>query len=111
MIVCVALGSGDAVGGGWGRAERVAVAKIEDHRVTSWEVFDVGWGRQHDAGPEGQHHARIAAFLKEHGVQAVVTGHMGDGMVRMLASMNIATHVGASGPARDAALAAGQSPR
>ena len=111
MIVCVALGAGDTVGGGWGRAERVAVAKIADHQIASWEVFDVGWGRLHDAGPEGQHHARIATFLKDHGVEAVVTGHMGDGMVRMLASMHIAAQVGASGPARDAALAAAQSPR
>ena len=111
MIVCVALGAGDTVGGGWGRADRVAVAKVDGEQIASWEVFDVGWGRQHDAGPEGQHHARIAMFLKDHGVQAVVTGHMGDGMVRMLSSMNIAAHVGANGPARPAALAAAQSPR
>jgi predicted Fe-Mo cluster-binding NifX family protein len=111
VIVCIALGAGDTVGGGWGRAERVAVAKVEGPNIASWEVFDVGWGRLHGAGPEGQHHARIATFLKDHGVQTVVTGHMGDGMTQMLSRMNIATRVGASGPARDAALEAAQSPR
>ena len=105
MIVCVALGAGEAVGGGWGRAERVAVANITDGRIAEWNEFDVGWGRLHDAGPEGQHHARIATFLKDHRVEVVVTGHMGDGMVRMLSSMNIDVRVGVSGPARDAVLA------
>ena len=111
MIVCVALGPDGAVGGGWGRADRVAVASVADGRIAQWEEFDVGWGRLHDVGPEGQHHGRIATFLKDHGVQTVVTGHMGDGMVQMLSKMNIAARVGASGPARDAAVAAAQSPR
>ena len=111
MIVCVALGDGDVVGGGWGRADRVAVARVADGRVAEWQEFAVGWGRLHDAGPEGQHHARIAGFLMQHHVEAVVTGHMGPGMVQMLSSMKIAAHVGVTGPARDAAVAAAQSPR
>jgi predicted Fe-Mo cluster-binding NifX family protein len=111
MIVCVALGPDGAVGGGWGRAERVAVARVEGGAIASWEEFDVGWGRAHDAGPEGQHHARIARFLMDHHVETIVTGHMGPGMERMLAGMKIAGRTGVTGPAREAAIAAAQSPR
>ena len=109
MIVCVALGPDGQVGGGWGRADRVAVADVRGGEITKWEEFDVGWGRQHDQGPEGQHHARIATFLQEHKVEAVVTGHMGPGMVQMLARMRIAVQVGAGGRARDAAVSAASS--
>jgi len=111
MIVCVALSADGSVGGGWGRADRVAVARIDGEGLASWQEFDVGWRVAHDRGAEGEHHARIARFLIEHGVELVVTGHMGPGMERMLASMKIAARTGASGPARAAVLAAAQSPR
>jgi len=111
VVVCVALGPDGTVGGGWGRADRVAVASVVGGRIAQWEEFDVGWGRLHDAGPEGQHHSRIATFLRDHGVDVVVTGHMGGGMTQMLSKMDVRAHVGAIGPARDAALAAAQSPR
>jgi predicted Fe-Mo cluster-binding NifX family protein len=111
MIVCVALGSDGSVGGGWGRADRVAVARVSDGAIASWEEFDVGWGKSHDAGPEGQHHARIARFLMDHAVETIVTGHIGPGMVQMLAGMKITARTGATGPARAAAVAAAQSPR
>lgn len=106
MKVCVALGPDGQVGGGWGRADRVAVSDIRGGEITKWDEYDVGWGRLHDEGPEGQHHARIAKFLQEHGVELVVTGHMGPGMVQMLARMRIAVRVGAGGNAREAAVAA-----
>lgn len=50
MIVCTTLGSDGAVGGGLGRASRVAVALVDDARVSSWEEYDVGWDRLHDQG-------------------------------------------------------------
>lgn len=105
MIVCIPVTHDGQVGHGWGRAERVAVADVRGGEITKWDEFDVGWGTQHDAGPEGQHHARIATFLKEHQVEAVVASHMGPPMEQMLARMRIAVRLGAGGKARDAVLA------
>jgi len=86
----------------WGRAQRVAIATVDGEDIRSWQEFDVGWGTAHDSGPEGQHHARTARFLQEHGVQTIVADHMGDGMRQMVDRMGITLRLGASGPARDA---------
>ncbi len=102
MIVCVPVTHDGQVGGGWGRAGRVAVAAVADGAVTRWEEFEVGWDRLHDEGSEGGHHARIARFLSEHGVERVVAGHMGPPMEQMLGRMGIAVRLGAEGDARQA---------
>jgi predicted Fe-Mo cluster-binding NifX family protein len=104
-IVCIPVGQDGSVDPRWGRAERVAVAAVSGDRIDSWQEFEVGWGRLHDEGPEGIHHARIARFLQDHGVQVVVAGHMGPGMTQMLAKMPIAVRLGAVGRARDAVCA------
>lgn len=104
MTICVPVTREGLVDPRWGRAERVAVASVRDRRVESWHEYDVGWGTLHDAGPEGAHHARVARFLREHGVSVIVAEHMGPGMARMVAQMGIAVRLGASGPARDAVL-------
>ncbi len=110
MIVCVAVTPDGLVDPRWGRAERVAVADLNGDAIDGWQEFDVGWGRLHDAGPEGQHHARVARFLHEHGVQAVVAQHMGAGMEQMLRSMGIEVRLGAAGRAKDAVSAASRTP-
>ncbi len=107
MIVCVPVAPDGSIDPRWGRAARVAVARLGPSGVERWDELDVGWDRLHDAGPEGQHHARVAAFLREHGVQLVLAGHMGPGMARMLPRMGIAVRLGASGSAREAVAAAG----
>ena len=109
MIVCIPVapdGSG-AVGHGWGRAARVAVAGLEGGAIVAWDEHDVGWDVLHDEGTEGGHHARIARFLTDHRVEAVVAGHMGPPMVQMLGKMGIAIVLDAEGAARAAVLAAG----
>ena len=106
MMVCIPVTSVEEVGPGFGRASRVAIADVAGGHVATWEIFDVGWGDLHDAGSEGTHHARIATFIREHGVEAVVGSHMGEGMLQMLGRMNVEVHMGASGDARAAVLAA-----
>ena len=106
MVICIPVLADGTVDPRWGRAQRVAVAHVSGGAVESWQEFDVGWGSLHDAGPEGQHHARVALFLKEHGVQAVVADHMGDGMKQMLAKLGIELRLGAAGAAREAVTAA-----
>jgi len=104
MIVCLAVTQDGFVDSRWGRAERVAVAEMSGSAIESWHEFDVGWGGLHDSGTEGGHHARVARFLREHGVGAVVANHMGPDMEHMLGKMGIEVRLGAAGRAREAAL-------
>jgi len=110
MVVCVAVLSDGQIDPRWGRAARVAILDVQDGIVVGWQEFDVGWDELHDVGTEGGHHARVARFLQEHGVQTVVAQHMGPDMLLMLEQMGLTVHLGASGDARQAAIAAGASP-
>lgn len=105
MKACVTV-EDDRIGHGWGRAERVAVAEVVDGQITSWTEHEVGWGMLHDTGTGGAHHARVAKFLREQGVELVVAGNMGEGQQRMLATMKIRVVLGVEGDARSAVLAA-----
>ena len=102
MIVCVPVTPEGQVGEGWGRAPRVAVARLVGGTIVSWEEHDVAWDVLHDVGTEGGHHARVANFLKGHAVDVVVAGHMGPPMVSMLGNMRIVARLGVSGDARAA---------
>ncbi len=105
LVVCLSVAEDGQVGHSWGRAPRVAVGEVAAGRVLRWEEIAVGWDALHDAAGEGSHHARIASFLREHNVQAVAAGHMGEPMRQMLTKMGITVRMGASGDARPAALA------
>lgn len=106
MIVCVPVGSDGGVDPRWGRAARVALATVTGSAITDWQELTVSWDSLHDAGGEGAHHARVARFLREHDVNAVVAHHMGDGMRRMLKTMGVTVHLGAAGEAQPAVLSA-----
>ena len=108
MIVCTTLASDGTIGGGLGRASRVAVARVDGDRLSSWKEYDVGWDRLHDQGTEGSHHARIVTFLREHEVDVVVAAGIGPGMHRTRGSMGVRAVLGAAGSAREAALRAAQ---
>jgi predicted Fe-Mo cluster-binding NifX family protein len=102
MNLCVPVTQDSQIDPRWGRADRVAVASLIDGRIGDWQEFEVGWGALHDSGGEGEHHARIARFLREHDVSVVIAGHMGPPMQHMLAKMGIAVHLGAAGAAQEA---------
>ena len=107
MIVCVPVTPDGNVDPRWGRAARVAIATVDAGRITAWDEHAVAWDVLHDVGTEGGHHARVAAFLKDHGVEVVVAGHMGPPMAQMLAKMRILARTGAQGDARAAVEHAG----
>jgi len=107
MIVCVPVTPDGEVDPRWGRAARVAIATVEGGRITAWDEHAVAWDVLHDVGTEGGHHARVATFLKDHGVEVVVAGHMGPPMAQMLAHMRILARTGAQGDARAAVEHAG----
>ncbi len=109
MVICIPVTPDGAVDHSWGRAGHVAVMRVEDGRIVASEDHAVGWDALHDAGSEGGHHARIATFLREQGVEVVVSGHMGEPMARMLGSMGVGVRLGAAGEARAAALEAARA--
>ena len=109
MIICVPIDSADAVDPRWGRAERVALATVEDGAIREWRELSVGWDSLHDAGSEAAHHARVARFLRENSVDVVVAHHMGAGMSRMLNAMRVTVQLGEGGDARLAVLSASPS--
>lgn len=110
MIVCAPVTSDGLIDPSWGRADQVAVAEVVDGEIANWQQVEVSWSRLHDEGTPGSHHARIVKFLREHQVEAVVANHIGDGMRRMLDTMGLPVHLGATGDARAAVQAAGRQP-
>jgi predicted Fe-Mo cluster-binding NifX family protein len=106
MIVCAPITTsgdkGPQIDPRWGRANWVALADLQNGEITNWQEIEVSWDRLHDEGTHGSHHARIVKFLKEHGVEAIVAHHLGDGMVRMLETMKIPVYFDAAGDARAA---------
>lgn len=103
MKVCLPITPDGAIDPRWGRAERVAVATVANGQFRDWREFEVGWGTLHDQGSEGAHHARVAKFLRDNGIDAVGVEHVGPGMRRMLDTMGIRIITDVTGDARDAA--------
>ena len=102
MIVCAPITSEKEIDPRWGRADWVVLAEVVNGEITNWQEVEVGWSKSHDEGTDGSHHARVVKFLRDNSVGAVVAHHMGDGMLRMLKTMNIPVHLDASGDARQA---------
>lgn len=109
MKYAIAVTPDDLLGGGWGRAHWVAVATYADNAVTAWHVHEVDWDTLHDTGGEGVHHARIVRFLRDNGVQAVVSNHMGPGMRNTLDKMGIPVLPAQSPSARESVVLAAAS--
>ncbi|MDI3297977.1 MAG: NifB/NifX family molybdenum-iron cluster-binding protein [Bacillota bacterium] len=87
----------------FGRAPRLAVATLEEGKVRDWQVLDVDWGSSHDLVPRGEHHRRVFQTLREQGVDLVLAGEMGEGMVRSLSGVGVEVVLGVAGDARSAA--------
>ncbi|MDU0349378.1 NifB/NifX family molybdenum-iron cluster-binding protein [Actinomyces sp. MRS3W] len=105
-VVLVPVTADGMVGPRFGRAPRVAVARVNDGALVSWEEEAVGWDTAHDLGTEGAHHARIVRFLRDHEVDTIVATHMGVGMQRVVSRMGIRLLGTAGGDARTAVLTA-----
>ncbi|WP_121251260.1 NifB/NifX family molybdenum-iron cluster-binding protein [Nocardioides ferulae] len=109
MNVCVTLGPDGTVGGGLGKAARVAVATVTDGELAAWTEHEVGWDRLHDEGTEGAHHARMVRFLREHHVELLVAGYLGAGMQHTLTKLGVRLALGAQGDAQEAVVRAATS--
>jgi predicted Fe-Mo cluster-binding NifX family protein len=93
MIIAVPVTPDGQVDPRWGRAARVAVARVDEGRIVAWD--------------EGGHHARVARFVVDQGITTVVANHMGPPMVQMLGRMGIEVRLGAAGSARLVVTGAG----
>lgn len=109
MIVGVTTTPDGAVGGGLGRAQTMAVADVRDGEIAAWTEVAVGWGDLHGSEPEGTHHARIVRFVREHGLECVVTSGLGDGMRTTMAKLGVVVRTDLVGEARAAARTAGEA--
>ena len=107
VILAISL-QGAQVGGGLGKAHTMAVARVVDGAVASWEEHEVGWDELHGQGPEGTHHGRIVRFMRDNSVEAVVTGHIGAPMINTLTKLGVLPIVDATGDAREVAVSAAE---
>ncbi len=106
MIVAVPVTPDGLVDRRWGKADQVAVARVEDGAVRDWRVHQTDWHRLHDEGHHGSHHARVVRFLRDNQVEAVVIDHAGASMLNTIQKMGLNVVLDAAGSARDAALLA-----
>lgn len=101
-VVATPVDSEGAIDPAWGRAERVAIVNTEAGAIRAWSEYHVGWGRARQEGRKGEHHARIAQFLRAHQVATILCHHLGPGMATMVERLGIACLSGQSGSARHA---------
>lgn len=106
MIICAPVTKDGNIDPRWGRADWIAIAEVINGEIQNWQEVEVSWSTLHDEGTHGSHHARVVRFLKDQKIEAIVANHIGDGMARMLETMGIPVHLGASGDARAAVKAA-----
>lgn len=106
LRLCAPLAEDGTINGRWCQSNRVAVADVREARITAWQEFDVGWERLHDEGPHEAHHDRMAAFLRDRGVNVIVVDHIGTCLRATLLKLDIAVHPGARGPADSAMVTA-----
>lgn len=102
QIVCIPVADDGQLDHTWGRARTVALATVQDGVITSWRTETVNWNVSKDHGNEGRHHARIARFVADNAVTAVIARHMGHDMQSMLTKLGVGVHEVASGDARAA---------
>jgi hypothetical protein len=84
MLACVAVTGEGLVDFRRGCTERVDSAKLEGDTLLGWEEFAVAWGTLRQPSSERAHHAQVAHIRRQHGIDTVVAGHMGEYVHHML---------------------------
>ena len=85
----MAVISEDGMLTGVGRAPKVAIIRAKDGKAEKIAEIEVRWGESHETEQEGLHHATIAKFIKEHGVNEIIAGGAGPDMQRMLERLGV----------------------
>lgn len=88
-IVTLPVSAQGTLGSHFGRAAQMGVAKVVDGQLSDWQIHDVRWDISHDELEHGKHHANIVRFMKDHNVDRVAFGHMGNGMLNTLNKLGL----------------------
>lgn len=112
VVVAVPVTEDDGIERRFGKAPRMAVAKVCADGLADWNVIDVNWDVLHDQSEHGEHHARIVKFMRDNEVERVLFSHMGAPMLNTLNKLGLAL-IQVDDPmafedAKQAAVAAGQ---
>lgn len=117
--VAIAVLPNGMINAHFGRANKLAVATIENGQITKWEEVDVPFAEthgdhdhhdhdhDHDHGHEHHHHHApghhegIKNVLVQSGVDMVLLDHAGPGMQKVMNETDIKIVVGAKGNARE----------
>jgi predicted Fe-Mo cluster-binding NifX family protein len=105
MIVCAPVTTEGMIDSRWSRADWIAVAEVVNGDVVSWREVEVSWSRVHDE--PGSHHDRVAIFLQDNNIEALVADQICNGMARMMDTMGLPVHLGSTGDAKVAVKALG----
>ncbi|TCS83687.1 NifB/NifX family molybdenum-iron cluster-binding protein [Tepidibacillus fermentans] len=117
MKVAVAVLPNGKVNTHFGRANKLALATIENGQITKWEEVAVPFAEthgnhdhHHDHDHEHHHHAPghhegIKNWLVDHEVDMVLLDHAGPGMQKVMSETDIKIVVGAKGNAKEAVQA------
>ena len=103
MKIALAVLPNGMVNSHLGRADKVAIATVENKEITNWEEYDVPFGKNHDHhhhdnhnhnhehghGQGNKHHESIRDFLVQHNVDVILVEHSGPGIMAMLEEANV----------------------
>lgn len=106
MKYAIPVTADDRLGPSLSRAHWVAIATYADNAIITWRVYEVEWDVLHETEGEDAHDARVAVFLREHGVGAVVANHVGAGLRPTLKRVGIPVFPAKSPSARGAVVLA-----
>ena len=76
----------------FGHTETMQVFTVEDDKILNVELIPA----------QGQGHAQIAQFLKDHGIDVVICGGIGGGAIQALNDLGIKLYQGVTGKTEDA---------
>ncbi|WP_339063671.1 NifB/NifX family molybdenum-iron cluster-binding protein [Tepidibacillus marianensis] len=115
MKVAVAVLPNGMVNAHFGRANKLALATIENGQISNWEEIEVPFAETHGDHDHGHdhnhdhhdhhhapdHHEGIKNLLVEQEVDMVLLDHAGPGMQKVINETTIKIVVGAKGNARE----------
>ncbi len=102
--ILVVLGSNGQVSGDLGTAEIVVIALAGALEVTAWQPHRAPWGD--DAHARERQEARIVEFVRDEGLEAIVTGSVAPMLRRALEDVGVPVFECAGVSARAAAASA-----
>ncbi len=106
QIICIPLNADGTIHDRLGKANTVAICKLEDGQVSDWTEHVVEWDTTYGVDVMGVHHPRIMRFMQDQKVDAVVADNVCDVIQRSLPNVGVTVHPGFTGDARSVVASA-----